>query len=93
MTRYLVRLGTLLGLATIGGLSSTAMAARPPFAYRRPAIRSVTPPIIVNKVRPGPAIMKPSQAGIIPIPTTWDAVMMPIPTDIDAKIVLLKTKP
>ncbi|HPD29835.1 MAG TPA: hypothetical protein PLL20_07565 [Phycisphaerae bacterium] len=93
MTSHLVRLGTLLGLAAITGLSSTAMAARPQFAYRPPAMRSAVPPIIVKKVQPGPVIIKPSQAVIIPIPTTWDAVMMPIPTDIDAKIVLLRTKP
>lgn len=92
MTSDLVRLGTLLGLTAIAGLGSTAMAAKPQFAYPSPAIRSVIPPITAKKVQPGPVIIKPSRAGIIPIPTTWDAVMMPIPTDIDAKIVLLKAK-
>ena len=93
MTSHLVRLGTLLGLTAIAGLSSTAMAARPQFAYRNPATRSAIPPITAKKVQLDPLIIKPAQAGIIPIPTTWDAVMMPIPTDIDARIVLLKAKP
>jgi hypothetical protein len=93
MTSRLVRLGLLLGLAVIVGLASTAKAAKPQVVYRRATIRSAVPPIIIKKAHPGRAILKPSQTGIIPIPTTWDAVMMPIPTDIDAKIVLLKTKP
>ncbi|NLE57322.1 MAG: hypothetical protein GX616_03105 [Planctomycetes bacterium] len=93
MTSHLARVGPLLGLAVIVGLGSTAIAAKPQVVYRRATIRSAVPPIIIKKAQPGRAILKPAQAGIIPIPTTWDAVMMPIPTDIDAKIVLLKTKP
>ena len=92
MTSHLARVGPLLGLAMIVGLASTAMAAKPRVAYRRATIRSTVPRITIQKARPGRATLKPPQVRIIPIPTTWDAVLMPIPTDIDARIVLLKAK-
>ena len=60
---------------------------------RQVTVRPAVPPIAKFKLPPGRTVSKPSQVRIIPIPTTWDAVMIPIPTDIDAKIVLLKTKP
>jgi len=93
MRGLLIRICPLLGLVAIVGLASPADAGKQRSADRQVVVRPVVPPIARFKVPPGRAISKPAQVRIIPIPTTWDAVMIPIPTDIDARIVLLRTKP
>ena len=93
MTGLLTRMCPLLGLMAVLGLVSMANTGKQGPARRHITVQPAIPPIAGYTMLPGRMLSQPSQAGIIPIPTTWDTVMIPIPTDIDAKIVLLKTKP
>lgn len=93
MTGLLARMCPFLGLMAVLGLISVRDTGKQVIAHRPIAVQRAVPSVTQYVMRPGRVLSQPSQAGIIPIPTTWDAVMMPIPTDIDAKIVLLKTKP
>ena len=93
MRGLLVRICPLLGLVAVVGLSSPADAGKQRSADRQLVARPALPPITKFILPPGRTVSNPSQVRIIPIPTTWDAVMIPIPTEIDARIVLLKTKP